>query len=71
MPKTKDSRVRGDHGACGWEGWAREAFGKKEEEKEEGTVERREREDHPPTQTLKNQERKLRVGEGVVREAFG
>ena len=42
-------------------GAARESFGKKEEGSKEDGVERREGEYHPPTQTLKSQEWRLRV----------
>ena len=58
---------------------AREAFGKEEEGGKKDGVERREREYHPPTQTLTSQEWRLRVCVGVggwgwgwgAREAFG
>ena len=60
MPKTKQLKSQGWGGVGGWvRGWcdgggAREAFGEKEEGGKKEGVERRERECHPPTQTLKN-----------------
>ena len=55
-PDTHESRMEIAPGGGG-----REAFGKEEEGKKKDGVERREGEYHPPTQTLKSHEWRLRV----------